>query len=85
MGSFSYTCAFSDLPIEAGDKVRFFTLMGSPYNEAGNLCESTNKWLPRSFPFKASYNDYGTIEDYGTSLAMRSMLAALNIDVQERA
>lgn len=66
MGSFSYTCCVSDLPIEYGDKVRFFTLVENPYHhgkeEAAMCCYVYDKWAPRTFPLRAVYNDYGSVE-----------------------
>ena len=66
MGSFAYTCSVSGLPIECGDKVRFMLVSSSPYckgNEGGIICTSTDRWFPRTFPIKAKYNDYGSVDN----------------------
>lgn len=61
MGSYAYTCAVSGLPIQAGDRVRFLLLTRNPYNE--RACTMHADWFPRTFPLKAAYNDYGSVED----------------------
>lgn len=62
MGSFSYTCCISGLPIEAGDPVRYFLLTQNPYNDSP-ICYMHSLWFPRNFPLKAEYNDYGSVEN----------------------
>lgn len=61
MGSFSATCCISSLPIEYGDKVRYFLLTESPY-KAGWTCSPHDQWSPRTFPLMGIYNDYGSVE-----------------------
>lgn len=61
MGSFSYTCGVSGLPIRAGHAVRFTVLTENPYDD-GVVCYMHDVWFPRTFPLKATYNDYGSIE-----------------------
>ncbi len=79
MGCWNATCQISQLPIFAGDKVRFLLLTHSPYslveakingNEencgegaAKDGCYSTDFWFPRTIPIKAQYNDYGSVEN----------------------
>ena len=62
MGSFATTCAVSELPIEAGDKVRYLLLSSNPYIE-GVKCHTSDLWFPRTYPVQAVYNDYGSIEN----------------------
>jgi hypothetical protein len=61
MGSFSYTCAVSGFPIQAGDKVRYMLLTEYPYKDRGP-CYMHDLWVPRTLPLKAKYNDYGSVE-----------------------
>lgn len=61
MGSFSYTCAISGFPIQGGDEVRVYLLTQNPYRD--RPCYMHGIWFPRTFPLKAKYNDYGTVED----------------------
>jgi len=61
MGHFSFTCTVSNLPIRGGDKIRFFLLTENPYGE--RPCYMHDVWFPRTFPLKAKYNDYGSVEE----------------------
>ena len=63
MGSFSFTCMASGLPIEAGDEVRFFLVTQNPNPDATG-CGMTDFWYPRTFPIRAKYNDYGSIDSF---------------------
>lgn len=82
MGSFSYTCTISGLPIEAGDEVRILLLSESPYNEM--VCTINDRWFPRGFPLKAKYNDYGSVEEVEEGPARDLWLDALKIDLRKR-
>ena len=63
MGCFAYTCAISGLPIDSGDKVRYLLLTKNPYfSHAGSIVMPDGEWFPRTFPIKAWYNDYGSVE-----------------------
>ena len=62
MGSFSFSCCVSGLPIEAGDKVRYLLLTQNPYLD-GSSCYQHSIWFPRTCPLKAEYNDYGSVEN----------------------
>jgi len=85
MGSFAYTCCVSGLPIEAGDDVRFFLLTQSPYyTGAENTCCIHDLWFPRTFPLKAKYNDYGSVEDLQEGAARDVWFEGFQIDLIER-
>lgn len=58
MGHFSMTCSASGLPITGGTKVRALLLTKSPYED-----DTRKAWVVRTLPIRATYNDYGTIED----------------------
>lgn len=62
MGSFALTCAVSDLPIHAGTPVRFMLLSQNPYEDSVRCCAHST-WVPRTFPLRALYNDYGSVEN----------------------
>jgi hypothetical protein len=83
MGSFSYGCAVSGLPIHAGDPVRFFLLTENPY-DGEESCYMHGHWFPRTFPIKARYNDYGSVEDYEEGPETRAWLDGLKLDLIER-
>ena len=80
MGSFDGTCSVSCLPLGAGDDLRFMLLHENPY--AGESFEGA--WQPRSFPIRAQYNDYGSIEGYKEDIATQVMVEAMRYDVIER-
>lgn len=61
MGSFASTCCVSGFPIEYGDDVYYFLLTENPYQE--HTCYIYDLWFPRTWPLKAKYNDYGSVED----------------------
>lgn len=85
MGSFAYTCAVSGLPIEAGDEVRYLLLTKNPYHSgAENTCYIHDLWFPRTFPLKAEYNDYGSIENYADGPEQDIWLEGFKRDMVER-
>jgi len=83
MGSFDYTCAVSNLPIHAGDKVRYLLLTENPYeeNKGCRACSMHDWWFPRTFPLRAEYNDYGSVENVEEGPARDIWTEALNIDL----
>lgn len=60
MGHFSQTCLLSHLPVTGGTPIRVCLLASSPYAHAYLHGEA---WTFRSIPFRAVYNDYGSIEN----------------------
>lgn len=85
MGSFSYTCCISGLPIDAGDDVRYLLLVENPYARPyENNCSIDDLWVPRTFPLKARYDDYGSIEDVQGGLAQEVWLDSLKLGLVER-
>jgi len=79
MGSFSYTCALSGLPIETGDKVRYLLLTQSPYEYS--IGTMNDAWLARTFPIKAYYNDYGSVEDVEEGIGKDLWMEGFKIDL----
>jgi hypothetical protein len=85
MGSFAFTCSISGLPIEAGDPVRFLLLTENPYHApAEHTCYMDDHWIPRTYPLKAKYNDYGSIEDIQQGPLQETLLEGFKIDLIER-
>jgi len=84
MGSFNFTCVVSGLPIQAGDRVRVLLL-----TENSRADESVGHrglhmhswWMPRTFPLRAAYNDYGSIEDVEEGAGRDLWLDTLKIDL----
>ncbi len=80
MGCFNGTCQISQLPIHSGEKVRFLLLTKNPYTmdsyrrdgETFNPRAGTEGvysgdfWYPELVPIRASYDDYGSVEDVDT-------------------
>lgn len=83
MGSFSSTCAISGLPLEAGDKVRAYLLTENPYDDS-IACNSTSFWFPRTFPIRAEYNDYGSIDEVEVGPAKDLWMEGFQVDLVER-
>lgn len=75
MGSYNYTCSFSGLPIQSGDPVRVFLLSSSPYG-AG--------WFPRTWPLKATYDDYGRVREVEEVLLVQNWLDGFKFDLIEK-
>ncbi len=84
MGSFAFTCAVSGLPIEAGDPLRYVLLVENPYDD-NLVCYSHDMWFPRTWPLRAKYNDYGSIDRYDEgSVSLASIVQGLKVDMVER-
>lgn len=82
MGSFASTCCVSGLPIECGDEVRFFLLTENPYEDS-LVCSSHDLYVPRTYPLRAKYNDYGSVEDVEEGPARDIWMEGLKIDLVE--
>jgi len=80
LGSFNATCAISGLPIGPGDPVRYLLLSGN-YSERGPVCMPFDKWEPRTFPIRAEYNDYGSIENPEEGIGPQLWLDGLKRDL----
>jgi hypothetical protein len=67
MGCWNGTCAMSKLPIFAGDRVVCWFIVGSQgYSRGGdatNFCYPHDQFQLMPLPFRAEYNDYGSIEN----------------------
>jgi len=81
MGSFNATCAISNLPIKWGDPVRYLLLVEK---DRERTCNVFDAWEPRTFPIKAKYNDYGSIEDNETGVGPELWLEGLKYDLVEQ-
>lgn len=94
MGSFHTTCNISQLPITPGTPVRILFLGKSPYRmdpknplalgEGGNSregCYSTDFWYPRMVPLKATYYDYGQVQDVEHGLGQLLFWEQLRTDL----
>lgn len=75
MGCFAFTCGISGLPIRAGDPVRFLLLTETAFKG------ETAPWFPRTFPLRARYNDYGSVEKVPQDLGMKLWQEGLRRDL----
>lgn len=82
MGSYSFTCAFSGLPIEGGDAVRAFLVTEGPYDKAG--VTENDLWFVRTFALRGTYDDYGRVENIAPGPAKDLWLAGLRLDLRKR-
>ena len=48
------------------------------------MCESHGRWIPRTWPLRAHYNDYGSIEDVEEGAARDVVLECLQKDAIEK-
>lgn len=69
MGCWCETCGITQLPINAGDKVRLFVIaMEKHYafsdggEGGGGTCYSNDRWSPIGPPIQGEYDDYGSID-----------------------
>ena len=83
MGCFNYTCALSRLPISDGDQVRYLLLASNPYdeNKGHQACMPFDWWVPRTFPVRAKYDDYGSVEEVQDPIGTEVWLEALKLDL----
>jgi len=85
MGSFDFTCCVSGLSIGAGDDVRYLLLTEHPFHKpAEHTCYIHDRWIPRTFPLKAEYNDYGSVENVQEGLAQDIWFDGFKLDLVER-
>ena len=81
MGSFAYTCALSDLPIECGDECRIVALVPSRLGLNGGACSSMQLVFPA---VKGVYDDYGFVENLKPTAFQEQLVKAIgHASVQE--
>ena len=78
MGSFNTKCAVSGLSITPRCAVRAFLLTQNPWKEYRS--ESYGSWIPRSWPVRAKYEDYGRITDWETCANYEATEKLLEMD-----
>lgn len=85
MGSHDYTCSVSGLPIQAGTDVRYLLLTENPfYGPGASTCYLHDVWVPRTFPLKAKYNDYGGVEELEQGFNFDLWIEGLKLDLIEQ-
>ncbi len=84
MGSWAETDLLTQLPINAGDKIRAFVIvkrLDEDYHYP------TSAWMPITNPISGAYDDYGCIENFVLTLDLTSFIEKLKplISLNERA
>lgn len=82
MGCFSMSCAVSGLPIDGGDAVRVSLVTKNPYELGALACEIDGLWVPRTWPVRGTYDDYGGA-DVDESTVAATWQAGLAYDAPE--
>lgn len=84
MGCWNKTCALSNLPIHAGERVYVFALSESPFFKEEPACYTDYMYSPILLPFESDYDDYGAGEcSSGASLPVVLNLIAKNLIEKE--
>jgi len=78
MGSWCETCGITQLPINYGDKIRVFALVGKDRQmKGGGCCYSDDIWSPIGPAIQGTYDDYGGVENIVDNEEARLVLARL--------
>jgi len=85
MGCWNGTDFLTQLPINAGEKVRLVFITESPYKDEeqrnfAGYCYTTGMYFPRGLPIRGEYNDYGGINNIVPSFAHERMVEAFKED-----
>jgi len=83
MGSFNSQCAITGLPITGGTPIRFLLLTQNPFNDEWVKCHAHSLWVPRTFPLKAKYDDYGSAESLEAGYELGLWFEGLRRDLVE--
>jgi hypothetical protein len=84
MGCWNKTCALSNLPIHAGERVYVFALSESPFFKEEPACYTDYMYSPILLPFESDYDDYGSGEcSSGASLPVVLNLISKNLIEKE--
>jgi hypothetical protein len=61
-------------------------LTQNPFNTNGaeHTCYIHDRWIPRTYPLRAKYNDYGSVEDVQEGLARDIWFEGFQLDLVER-
>lgn len=84
MGCFNQVCMLSGLPIVYQDPVRALLVSEHPRATLGKAtCDYSSKYIPRTFPIRGIYNDYGALEDIKDDMFKRLWVKGLQTDLFE--
>ena len=84
MGCFNQVCMLSGLPIVYRDPVRAILVSEHYRATLGEAtCDYSSKYLPRTFPIRGFYNDYGRLEDLQDDVFKSLWVQGLHTDMFE--
>lgn len=84
MGSFNQVCMLSGLPISYRDPVRAILVTEHPRATLGKCVRDyPSKYLPRTFPIRGYYNDYGSLENVPDDVFKRLWVKGLQRELIE--
>ena len=84
MGSFNQVCMLSGLPITYRDPVRALLVTEHPQATLGTAtCDYPSKYIPRTFPIRGTYDDYGRLENVPDDVFKRLWVKGLQVDLIE--
>lgn len=84
MGSFNQVCMLSGLPITYQDPVRAVLVTEHPRATLGTAtCDYSSKYLPRTFPIRGTYDDYGRLENVPDDIFKRLWVKGLQRELIE--
>lgn len=84
MGSFNQVCMLSGLPITYEDPVRALLVSEHYRATLGKAtCDYSSKYLPRTFPIRGIYNDYGRLDEIKDDVFKRLWVQGLHTDMFE--
>jgi len=76
MGCWNHTCAITNLPIYAGEKVEVVLLKSRVGYDDSSFCHPDAYHLPMPFTFSGDYDDYGAVENC-EGVALKTLLESL--------
>jgi hypothetical protein len=84
MGSFNQVCILSGIPITYRDPVRAILVTEHPRATLGTAARGySSKYIPRTFPIRGTYNDYGSLENVPDDVFKRLWVKGLQDDLIE--
>lgn len=83
MGCWNETCMLSHLPIMMDDAIKVIILIKRNNEPRSENVYFDDGYTPLTFPFDATYNDYGGIEDFDLSAYTLAQIASAKLFTKE--
>lgn len=84
MGSWDETCMLSHLPIQVGDNIKVIILIKKHNTPCAENINFDDGYTPLTFPFDATYDDYGGIADVNLPDYALKQLKSANLFVSKQ-